>query len=61
MSTNRFVQSLPGPQAYEFFGFEVKLMTRDILNYLQNLKDNHDLKFDFVEMTQAGTEELNRH
>lgn len=51
MSTNRFVQSLTGPQAYEFFGFEVKSMTRKILNYLQDLKDNHDLKFDFVEMT----------
>jgi dihydroxyacetone synthase len=57
MSTKRFGKSLPGPRAYEYFGFTVPSMASRIWGYLQDLKSDPDLKHDFVELTHAGTEE----
>ncbi|KAK5230003.1 hypothetical protein LTR72_001538 [Exophiala xenobiotica] len=54
MTTKRFGKSLPGPKAYEFFGFELKSMVSRILGYLENLKLDPDLKHDFVELTYVG-------
>lgn len=53
MSTERFGQSLPSTIAYEFFGFEVKNITKRILGYLKDLKADPLIKHDFVEITQA--------
>ncbi len=57
MSTKRFGRSLPGPKAYEFFGFGVSSMVKRILAYLEDLKADPDLKYDFVELTHVGLEE----
>ncbi|OQU97495.1 Transketolase, thiamine diphosphate binding domain-containing protein [Cladophialophora immunda] len=56
MSTKRFGKSLPGPKAYEYFGFEVPSMVARIRSYLEDLKSDPDLKHDFVELTYAKTD-----
>lgn len=57
MSTRRFGKSLPGPKAYEFFGFEIQAMVNRLLGYLADLKADAGLKDDFTELTYAGKEE----
>ncbi|KIX01906.1 transketolase [Rhinocladiella mackenziei CBS 650.93] len=57
MSTKRFGKSLPGPKAYEFFGFEQPSMVRRILGYLNDLRTDPNLKHDFVELTYVRKEE----
>ncbi|OAG39043.1 transketolase [Fonsecaea monophora] len=56
MSKQRFGKSLPGPKAYEFFGFDVPSMVGRIKGYLESLKSDPDLRHDFVELTFVGKE-----
>jgi dihydroxyacetone synthase len=50
MSTDRFGQSLPGPKAYEYFGFGVDQIVAKVLGYLEDLKNDRVLKEEFVEL-----------
>lgn len=50
MSTDRFGQSLPGPKAYEFFGFDVVSIERKILGYLEDRKSGKVLNGEFVQL-----------
>jgi len=52
MSTDRFGQSLPGPKAYEYFGFSKETVTEKIQNYLQRRKSGDILPGEFTEMTR---------
>ncbi|KAL2423977.1 Dihydroxyacetone synthase [Exophiala dermatitidis] len=52
MSTDRFGQSLPGPKAYEYFGFTVNKIVPRIQDYLEKRKAGEILPGDFVEMTR---------
>lgn len=54
MSTSRFGKSLPGPKAYEYFGFELRTMVKRVLVYLEALKSDPDLKYDFVELIHSA-------
>ncbi|OAP62781.1 transketolase [Fonsecaea erecta] len=56
MSTKRFGKSLPGPKAYEYFGFDVPSMVARIAGYLDDWKADPDLRHDFVELTCAKTD-----
>ena len=57
MGTKRFGKSLPGPKAYEFFGFGLNSMVSRVLGYLEDLKSEPELKHDFVELTYVGRED----
>jgi dihydroxyacetone synthase len=61
LSKDRFGQSLPGPTAYEFFGFEVSFVSQRIHAYLESLKADPLLRSEFVEMTHVGLPEANGH
>ncbi|EHY55060.1 hypothetical protein HRR83_005686 [Exophiala dermatitidis] len=52
MSTGRFGQSLPGPKAYEYFGFTVDKIVPRIQGYLEERESGEILPGDFVEMTR---------
>ncbi|EXJ75321.1 transketolase [Cladophialophora psammophila CBS 110553] len=56
MSSNRFGKSLPGPKAYEYFGFDVPSIVARVRGYLEDLRVDPDLKHDFVELTYAKTD-----
>lgn len=49
MSTDRFGKSLPGPKAYEYFGFSVDSLVKKITSYLQRRMDGDVLAGEFVE------------
>ena len=53
MSTSRFGQSLPGPQAYEYFGFEVSNIVGKISTFVVQWKTNPALRDEFTEFTEA--------
>ena len=53
MSTDRFGQSLPGPVAYEYFGFAVDQVVEKVRDYLQRVKEEPEMLGDFVELTEA--------
>lgn len=50
MGTDRFGKSLPGQKVYEFFGFEVGIITQKIQKYLQQRHDGEILETEFVEL-----------
>jgi dihydroxyacetone synthase len=52
MSTDRFGQSLPGPQAYEYFGFSKEQVAQKIQHYLQRRKAAEILPGEFFEITR---------
>lgn len=52
MSTDRFGQSLPGPQAYDYFGFTVDKIVPRIQSYLEKRNAGEILPGEFVEMTR---------
>lgn len=45
-----FGHSLPGPAAYEYFGFDVKALTKRVEGYLERVKDDELLRREFVEL-----------
>jgi dihydroxyacetone synthase len=47
---------LPGPKAYEFFGFNVDSMVDRIRGYLTDFNADPDLRHEFVELTIVGEE-----
>lgn len=51
MSTDRFGQSLPGPKAYEFFGFGLDAVVNKIIGYMADRKNGKVVTGDFVELT----------
>ena len=53
MSTQRFGQSLPGPKAYEFFGFTVEKIVKKVGEYLQGTREGRWLEGEFVEICEA--------
>lgn len=53
MGTDRFGQSLPGPVAYEYFGFTVDQIVNRLTDYMRRVRSDPDLLMDFVEMTEA--------
>jgi len=53
MSTDRFGQSLPGPVAYEYFGFKVSQVSEKLRDYVKQVKEDPEMLQDFVEMTEA--------
>lgn len=59
LSTDRFGQSLPGPTAYEFFGFGAAFVSQRIYGYLNSLQTDPLLKSEFVEMAHVGIPEAN--
>jgi dihydroxyacetone synthase len=50
MSTDRFGKSLPGPKAYEYFGFSVDSVVHKIQKYMQQRENGDILKGEFVEL-----------
>jgi dihydroxyacetone synthase len=50
MSTDHFGKSLPGPKAYEYFGFEVGSVAQKIRGYLQHREAGEILEGEFVEL-----------
>ncbi|KAF2152815.1 transketolase [Myriangium duriaei CBS 260.36] len=54
MNTSRFGQSLPGPTAYKFFGFETALIARRIREYMTKIRSDSGLLKEFTEMTHAS-------
>ena len=58
MSTERFGQSLPGPTAYQYFGFETGQMAHRIGEYLASVKADPAVLTGFVEMSHAGLREV---
>ena len=52
MSTDRFGQSLPGPKAYEYFGFSADTITQKVVGYLERRRVGEILPGEFVEMTR---------
>ncbi|KAL2862392.1 transketolase family protein [Aspergillus lucknowensis] len=46
----RFGHSLPGKEAYKFFGFETGVMTKKIGNYLERIKADEALRGEFVDL-----------
>lgn len=50
MSTSRFGQSLPGPKAYEFFGFDLKSVVSKVTGYLNDKREGRVMLGDFVEL-----------
>lgn len=56
MSTKRFGKSLPGPKAYEFFGFDIDSVTTRVYGYLKDLEADPDLRDEFVELSYIAKE-----
>lgn len=56
MPTTRFGKSLPGPKAYEFFGFSVDSMVTRILGFVNFFHANPEMRVEFVELTSVGDE-----
>lgn len=50
MSTDRFGQSLPGPQAYEYFGFDVDSIVKKIVGYMKKRESGLVMQGDFDEL-----------
>lgn len=50
MSTDRYGQSLPGPAAYEYFGFEPEQLVPKVESFLGDLKTGEILKGEFAEL-----------
>jgi dihydroxyacetone synthase len=57
MSTDRFGKSLPGPKAYELFGFDVNSMVARLCDYLKSFNADPELRYEFVELTYVGEEQ----
>lgn len=45
-----FGHSLPGPAAYEYFGFDVDSLTEKVAGYLERIKEDKLLRSEFVEL-----------
>ncbi|KAK6386311.1 hypothetical protein LTS17_001886 [Exophiala oligosperma] len=56
MPTTRFGKSLPGPKAYEFFGFSVDSMVTRILGFVNSFHAYPEMRVEFVELTSVGDE-----
>jgi dihydroxyacetone synthase len=50
MSTDRFGHSLPCKEVYEFFGFDVKIISKKISKYLDGIERGETLRGEFVEL-----------
>lgn len=46
----RFGHSLPGPEAYKYFGFDVESLTRRVVGYIDGLGDGTHLRGEFVDL-----------
>ncbi|ORY72082.1 transketolase [Pseudomassariella vexata] len=46
----RFGHSLPGPEAYKYFGFDVESLTAKVLGYLNRVERDEMLRREFVEL-----------
>ena len=51
MSVDRFGKSLPGPQAYEYFGFTVENASKQIQSFLAQRRSGDIMPGEFVELT----------
>lgn len=54
MSTARFGQSLPGPVAYEYFGFTANMIAAKIREYLDRWATEPETRDEFTEFTQEA-------
>lgn len=50
ISVRRFGHSLPGPEAYKYFGFDVDSIVSKVLGYLERIRQNELLKREFVDL-----------
>jgi dihydroxyacetone synthase len=50
MSTDRFGHSLPGPKAYEYFGFDLETVVSRITGYVADRKQQKILQGEFVQL-----------
>ncbi|KAK6369479.1 hypothetical protein LTS17_009385 [Exophiala oligosperma] len=50
MSTDRFGQSLPGPKAYEYFGFTTERIVPQLLSFLKDKREDNVLAGEFVQL-----------
>jgi hypothetical protein len=53
MSTSRFGQSLPGPVAYEYFGFTVGGIAERLGGYVETVRREPQAMMEFYEFTEA--------
>lgn len=53
MSTSRFGQSLPGPVAYQYFGFTVDKICDKLAGYVQTVKQQPEAIYEFYEFTES--------
>ena len=56
MSTSRFGQSLPGPVAYEYFGFTVDGIAERLGGYVETVRREPEAMMEFYEFTEADGE-----
>ena len=54
MSTDRFGQSLPGPSAYQYFGFGIEAIVGKVLRYMDKWRESADVKIGFTEVSEAA-------
>lgn len=50
ISMRRFGHSLPGPEAYKYFGFDVDSIVSKVLGYLERIRQDELLKREFVDL-----------
>ena len=58
MNTARFGQSLPGPVAYEYFGFTRDKICKKLSSYLADLRDDQTVMEEFVSFTESDGQAL---
>lgn len=58
MSTDRFGQSLPGPVAYDYFGFTVEKMMPKVQRYLRDLSSDPELIHEFQSFSEYEGKEF---
>lgn len=46
----RFGRSLPGKAAYKYFGYEIDVLTRKVVDYLERIRKDELLRREFVEL-----------
>ncbi|KAL6889498.1 Transketolase, thiamine diphosphate binding domain-containing protein [Trichoderma longibrachiatum] len=50
ISLRRFGHSLPGPEAYKYFGFDVDSIVSKVLGYLERIRQDELLKREFIDL-----------
>lgn len=61
MSLDRFGQSLPGPVAYQYFGFTASGICERVSDYVEQVRETPELLEEFHEFTEADGERKASH